>query len=123
MIKFEGAEREVILEYIFERKLQASDDKFVIKKSIQSSIDAKIEYENMSQDEKLYIYRKIIDHKIANLIYEEMYDNSMFMYFVNGLPEKRKRRLREWAFYRVRRMTPEEKEEFYRELGLKFYDE
>ena len=123
MIKFEGAERDIILEYIFGRKLQASDDKFVIKKSIQSSIDAKIEYENMSQDEKLYIYRKIVDKKIVDLIYNEAYDHSLFMYFVNGLPEKRSKRIREWAFYKVKSMPAEEKKEFYRKLGLKFYDE
>ena len=123
MIKFEGAERDIILGYIFERKLQALDDKFIIVQSMRASSDARIEYENMPQNRKLCIYRKIVDSKIMDLIYDEAYNHSLFMYFVNGSPGKRKKRIREWAFYRVKNMPCEEKKEFYSKLGLKFYDE
>jgi len=123
MIKFEGAEREVILGYIFERKLNALDGKFIIRESMLASSQASIEYENMSQSSKLNIYKKIVDRKIVNLIYEDTYRRSLFMNFVNGSPAKRKMRIREWAYHKVKSMPYSDKESFYQKLNLKFYEE
>lgn len=123
MIKFEGVERDLILGYIFKRKLEALEGKFIIRESIQASEEARIEYENMSQSGKLNIYKKIVDLKIVDLIHEEAYERSLFMEFVNGHPEKRRMRIREWAHYKVKSMPYEDKREFYKKLNLKFYEE
>lgn len=121
MIQFEGVERKLILGYILEQKLNASDGKFIIRESIQASIDAKIEYESMSQSRKLCIYKKIVDNKIVDLIFSDAYERSLFMEFVNGNPEKRKMRIREWAHYKVRSMGEEEKKKYYEKMELQFY--
>ena len=123
MIKIEGKERSLILGYIFERKLKALDGKFIIRESIQASAEASIEYENMSQSGKLNIYKKIVDLKIVNLIYEDAYERSLFMEFVNGTPEKRRRRIQSWAHYKVKSMPYADKKKFYEKLNLKFYEE
>ena len=117
---FKGRERELILRYIFKRKLDSCDGKFIIREKITAAQESKIEYENMSNCDKLNMYRRIVDMKIRDYIYDELKNRSMFMYFVNGCPKKRSMRLMEYASYARRSMSEESKKKVCKEIGIKY---
>ena len=116
-------ERAFILRYIYIRKLESMDGKFVIKNQMQASTEALEEYDNMSTTEKIKIYGSCVDLEVKEYLYDKLYNKSMFMYFVNGCPEKRKFRIREYADYLVRNMGISQKKHICEKLNLKFFDE
>ena len=122
-MNIEGKERELILGYIFERKVNCKQGIFVIKNRIEARQEAIIEYENMTRKEKLKLYAMLMNDKIRKCLCNELENRSLFMNFVNGTPQKRKMRIESFVFYKVRNMSRKEKKEYYKELGYRFFDE
>ena len=122
-MNIEGKERELILAYIFERKVNCKQGIFVIKNRIEARQEAMIEYENMTRKEKLKLYSNLMDNSIRNFLSDELENRSLFMNFVNGTPEKRRMRIESFVFYKVRNMNIEEKKLYYKELGYRFFYE
>lgn len=122
MIKFKGRERSLILRYIYLRKLEALDSKFVIVNSINAKLESQIEYESLSQEDKLNIYEHLMNEKIRNIIFDELYYGSLSVSEVNGSPEKRKMRIREIAYHKTRNMKDVEKKQYYEKLNYKYYE-
>jgi len=107
-------EKAFILHYIYNRKLKSMDGKFVITNQMQASIEALEEYDNMPKTKKIKIYESCIDLKIKEYLYDKFYNRSMFMYFVNGCPQKRSFRIKEYVDYLVRNMNVSQKKEYLR---------
>ena len=116
-------ERSLILQYIYQRKINAMDSRFVIVNKMQATIEASEAYEAMTENEKIKIYEKCADLKIKEYLFDDLYNNSMFMYFVNGNPEKRKMRIRDYVHYLVRNMGIKQKNYILKKMELKLFHE
>lgn len=122
-MKIEGKERQLILSYIYERKVNSKLGIFVIRNKMEAEYESKIEYENMPTKEKIKTYRAIIDLKIKQYLFDTLESRSLFMEYVNGNPRKRAMRIMEFACNKVRVMSEAEKKKYYKEIGYRYLDE
>ena len=122
-MKITYKERSLILEYIYQRKLNAMDGRFVIVNQMKATTEASETYEAMTQNEKMEIYKKSLNLKIKEYLFDELYNRSMFMYFVNGDPKKREMRIRDYVHYLVRNMGEKQKKYILEKLDLGLFYE
>jgi hypothetical protein len=121
-MNIDRSQRDVLISYIYDRVLSTRPAKFVIKEKIQSELISLSYYESMTYEEKITLYKKIVDRHIFDYLLNKLENESMFMFFVNGSPEKRRMRIAEYVNHQIRSMEVFEKKEFYKKLGFKYID-
>ena len=112
-------ERDIIVDSIYKKCINASDGKFVIVNQISAKIKAEEIYESMTEEERLRIYRDVVDFRLANYLYQKT-NSSLLFYYVNGEEVKRSMRMKEWAFYYARTMSLPEKISICEKINLKY---
>ena len=122
-MKITYKKRTLILEYIYQRKLNAMDGRFVIVNQMKATTEASEAYEAMTENEKIQIYEKSLNFKIKEYLFDKLYNRSMFMYFVNGDPKKREMRIRDYVHYLVRNMGAQQKNHILEESGFGLFYE
>jgi hypothetical protein len=121
-MEIKGKERDLILEHIYVRKLESIDGRFVVRNKIQASMEAKITYENMTLEEKIKTYEDCVDFKIKAYLFDQFYNKSMFMYFVNNCEKKRQLSIKRYVDYLVRTMDSSRKKYMYKKLRIKYLE-
>lgn len=113
-----GKERQIVLDClyqeIYEHEIRKSG--FAARASMVARIEAQLKYENMSHDRRVVVYHNFISKEITKYIEHDI-QNSGAMYWVNGSPEKRDARIKEYARYAYARMPDQQKIAICEKLG------
>jgi hypothetical protein len=96
-----------------------SIDSFAIRRKMTCKIESQLRYEHISSKERIEIYNKIINKKIINYLIDNI-THSLAIDFVNGSPDKRDFRIKEWAENKCNNMPKSEKVAICEILGFKY---
>lgn len=121
MKKIPQSIRAQILKFLYKKeydKQLSIHSPFVVKASMIASHESQLEYESLSFEEKRLIYQTIINSKIEKYLISSL-ENSMCMHWVNGSPEKRSMRIKEYAHHKLNQMSALEKAAICEILNLK----
>lgn len=114
-----GKERQMVLDYLYQECIINSMDSFAVRRKMTCKIESQLRYEHISGKERVGIYNKIINKKIINYLIESI-SNSLVLNFVNGSPEKRDMRIKEWATNKYKTMPKAEKIAVCEIIGFKY---
>ena len=112
-------ERRMVLDYLYQECVVASQVPSEILKRTGCMLEAKMKYENMSKKEKIEIYGKLLDQEIKNYLIHNI-DQSLTFDWVNGCPEKRRIRIKEYVDNLLANMSKAEKITICGKLNLKY---
>lgn len=103
-------ERKIVLDCLYQESLRnAKMHNTTIEDSQRTAkLEAKLRFDHLSENEIRQIYSNFIYKEIVKYIEEDISQSST-MYWVNGGPEKRKMRIKEYAHYAFRRMPENQK--------------
>jgi hypothetical protein len=112
-----GKERQMVLDYLYQECVVASEVHSEILKRTGCMLEAKMKYESMSKKEKIHTYNQLLEKKIMNYLIQNV-SNSLVLNWVNGSPDKRKMRIEEYAQNQYRLLSKAEKVAICEKLGL-----
>ena len=119
MIMLKGKERQIVLDYLYQECVANSLDSFEIRKKMSCKIESQLRYEHISGKERIEIYNKIINKKITEYLINNI-SHSLAIDFVNGSPDKRDFRIKEWAENKCKNMPKAEKIAICEIIGFKY---
>lgn len=119
MYMLKGKERQMVLDYLYQECVVNSLDSSAIRKKMTCKIESQLRYEHISSQERIQIYNKIISKKIIKYLIDNI-THSLALDFVNGSPEKRDFRIKEWAENKYKTMSKQEKIAICEILGFKY---
>ena len=114
-----GKERQMVLDYLYQECVVASQVPSEVLKKSGCMIEAKMKYEKMSEKERIGIYVKLLEKKIINYLIENV-SNSLAMEWTNGSPQKREMRIYEWAQNKYKNISKSEKIAICEILNIKY---
>jgi len=118
-VMLKGKERQIVLDYLYQECVANSLDSFEIRKKMTCKIESQLRYEHISGKERIEIYNKIINKKIINYLINNI-THSLAIDFVNGSPDKRDFRIKEWAENKCKNMPKAEKIAICEIIGFKY---
>ena len=116
-----GKERKIVLDCLYQEKYEREmrNSGFAVRSSMIAKSESQLEYENMSDRQRVNIYYNFISQKITKYIRDDI-EKSGALYWVNGTPEKRKMRIKEYAHYAYARMPVNQKIAICNKLGYRY---
>ena len=114
-----GKERQMVLDYLYQECIMNSRDFFATRKKMTCKIESQLRYEHISGKERIEIYKKIINKKITEYLINNI-SHSLAIDFVNGSPDKRDFRIKEWAENKCKNMSKAEKIAICELIGFKY---
>jgi hypothetical protein len=114
-----GKERQIVLDYLYQECIMRSTDSSAVRKKMTCKIESQLRYEHISGKERIGIYNKIINKKITEYLIDNI-THSLALNFVNGSPDKRNFRIKEWAENKCNNMPKSEKVAICEILGFKY---
>jgi len=116
-----GKERQIVLDCLYQESLKEAKKHtvFEVKAKMTAKLEAQLKYEHISSRERIQIYYNFICKKITKYIADDI-NKSATMYWVNGTPEKRNKRIAEYAHYAFARMPENQKIAICEKLGFKY---
>ena len=116
-----GKERQIVLDCLYQESLKEAKKHtvFEVKAKMTAKLEAQLRYEHISSRERIQIYCNFICKKITKYIADDI-NKSATMYWVNGTPEKRNKRIAEYAHYAFARMPENQKIAICEKLGFKY---
>ena len=112
-------ERRMVLDYLYQECVVASQVPSEILKRTGCMLEAKMKYESLSTKERIEIYSQLLEKKIINYLIENI-NHSLVLDWVNGSPEKRKMRINEYAQNQYRLLSKAEKIAICEKLKLTY---
>ena len=113
--------RKIVFGLIHEDLLQKSENPCEIDCEQVRFAAIKI-YKKLSEFDILKMYKSHIKKSILDYLYENLH-KSMFMYWVNGSPQKREMRLREYVHHYYRQMSALEMSAICEKLNIVLIDD
>ena len=114
-----GKERQMVLDYLYQECVVASQVPSEVLKKSGCMIEAKMKYEKMSEKERVGIYVKLLEEKIINYLIESI-SCSLVLDWVNGSPEKRAMRIKEYASTQYKSLSKLEKIAICEKLNVRY---
>ena len=116
-----GKERQIVLDCLYQESLKnAKMHNTAIEEAKRTAkLQAKLRFDHLSEREIRQIYSNFIYKEIVKYIEKDI-SGSSTMYWVNGGPEKRKMRIKEYAHYAFMRMPENQKIAICGKLGYKY---
>ena len=114
-----GKERQMVLDYLYQECVNASHVHSEILKRAGCMLEAKMKYENMSKKEKIEIYGKLLDGEIRKYLINNL-KRSLVLHWVNGAPEKREMRIKEYVSNQFYSLSKAEKVAICGRLNLRY---
>ena len=111
-------ERRMVLDYLYQECVVASKDPSEVLKRTGCMIEAKMKYESMSSKEQVKMYKVLLEKEIVNYFLKNLRD-SLTMNWVNGSPDKREARIREYAINQYNNLSKTEKIAICEKLGYR----
>lgn len=112
-------EKKIILDSIYSECICYQRSKLFFINRVRARWLSQLFYENLSEQGKVKIYRKAIQPKIIKYLISELTESLLFSE-VNGQPEKRNLRIREYAKYQYDNMLKAQKIAICEKLGLMY---
>lgn len=114
-------EQKIVLDYLYQESLKNAQTHTKVKEDAQriAKLEAKIKFDRLPQHKARQIYSDFIYKKIVEYIEEDISQSST-MYWVNGSPQKRKMRIKEYAHYAFIRMPENQKIAICDKLGYEY---
>lgn len=112
-------ERRMVLDYLYQECVVASQVPSEILKRTGCMLEAKMKYESLSTKERIEIYSQLLEKKIINYLKENI-NNSLVLDWVNGSPQKREMRIDEYAQNQYRLLSKAEKIAICEKLQLMY---
>lgn len=109
----------MVLDYLYQECVVNSLDSNAIRKKITCKVESQLRYEHISSRERIEIYNNVIGKKIVEYLIDNL-SHSLALDFVNGTPDKRDMRIREWAENKYKTMSKPEKIAICEILGFKY---
>ena len=114
-----GKERQMVLDYLYQECVVASEVHSEVLKRTGCMLEAKMKYESMSTKERIEIYGQLLKKEIINYLIKNM-NNSLVLDWVNGTPQKREMRIREYVNTQFHSLSKAEKVAICGRLNLRY---
>ena len=114
-----GKERQMVLDYLYQECVAASQVPSKILKRTGCMLEAKMKYENITKENIIKIYSQLLEKKIINYLIDNI-TNSLVLYWVNGSPKKREIRINEYVQNQYRLLSKAEKIAICEKLKLTY---
>lgn len=114
-----GKERQMVLDYLYQECVVASEVHSEVLKKTGCMLEAKMKYECMSTKEKVEIYNKLLEKEIKKYLISNL-KHSLVLHWVNGTPEKREIRIREYVNTQFQSLSKAEKVAICSRLNLRY---
>jgi len=114
-------ERQIVLDCLYQESLVVAKQHTNLLEDAQrtAKLEAKLKLDHLSEKQKIYVYYNFISKQITKYIAEDI-NSSNTMYWVNGSPEKREMRIKEYAHYAFMRMPENQRIAICGKLGYKY---
>ena len=112
-------ERRMVLDYLYQECVVASQVPSEVLKRTGCMLEAKMKYESLSTKERIEIYNQLLEEEIINYLIKNI-NNSLVLDWVNGSPEKRQMRINEYARNQYRLLSKAEKIAICEKLEIRY---
>lgn len=116
-----GKERQIVLDCLYQEMYANEMRKsgFAARSAMIAKTESQLKYENISHSQRIDIYHNFISKKITKYIEQDILKSNT-MHWVNGSPDKRSMRIKEYARYSYSRMPINQKIAICIKLGYKY---
>ena len=114
-----GKERQMVLDYLYQECVVASEVHSEVLKRTGCMLEAKMKYESMSTKERVGIYSELLDGEIKKYLINNL-KHSLVLDWVNGTPQKRDMRIKEYVSNQFYSLSKAEKVAICEKLNLRY---